>query len=520
MEHCWVSAEGGCRVGVGVGGAGELDQVRKLLLAGRSLEASGVTERLVATADGAERADALAQHLAVLLNLRRTEDYSATMDAAFEAARAHPDLARIGLLHSFAALVALHDGSLEACVWHLVLSTRELNAVELTDANIVRAWHNLALAYSYAGFHGHAVSAIEKARTIASSLGMETGALAAPSIRVRHAVSLDQRGDTEGCTRILRDVVHDLDVRRRHGELGMLRPIGQRAYGYAIARLAALGYPGPMVENDPLPLLRAEDDSVAARDLATLGTVCLAIAGHRPIEALARLETAEVSDETLGPAEGHRLSALAYLAKDDLAAAYAADRQAFRAVAEVTEKLRELFVDGVAARVDHDDLRRRADRYAGEASTDPLTGLPNRRSLERYVGALMARGESVVLGVCDLDEFKAVNTVHGHLSGDLVLQRVAGVLNRVMRRGDFVARFGGDEFVVVLATTSQEEAEEIARRIVRAVAAEDWGALVPGTPVSVSIGWAGLSEASFTTVADAFTAADLAMLKAKKLTLP
>jgi diguanylate cyclase (GGDEF)-like protein len=201
----------------------------------------------------------------------------------------------------------------------------------------------------------------------------------------------------------------------------------------------------------------------------------------------------------------------------DLAAAYAADRQAFKVAGTFNEKLRDLFVEGVAARVDHDDLRRRADWYAGAASTDPLTGLPNRRSLEQYVNDLVAGGASAVLGVCDLDGFKTVNTVHGHLSGDLVLQRVAGVLNRVMRRGDFVARYGGDEFVVVLATTSQQEAEEIARRIVNAVAGEDWEALVPGTPVSVTVGWAGISEGGLSTVADAFVAADLAMLAAKEL---
>src|SRR5205809_6698217 len=103
---------------------------------------------------------------------------------------------------------------------------------------------------------------------------------------------------------------------------------------------------------------------------------------------------------------------------------------------------------------------------------------------------LVGGGHSAVIGVCDLDGFKAVNTVHGHLAGDAVLQRVAGVLARVMRKGDFVARYGGDEFVVVLPGASQLEARDIAHRIVRAVQNEDWSALGPGSPVGLPVAWA------------------------------
>jgi diguanylate cyclase (GGDEF)-like protein len=504
-------------VAAGADEPSELAKVRQLLISGREEDALALVDRVIDGAiDPVERSNALALRLPIMLNLRRHEEYAATLDAAFEAARVMPDPVRYGLLHAYASHVALVDGSLERCVMHLVLGARALAAVELTDSETARAWHNLAISYSYAGFHGHAASALERARAIALDIGDSVWHLAVPGIRLRLAVSLDQRGDSESCARILRDLVNDYLKWQRAGATPTMRTLHLCSYGYATARLAALGHRSALDELDPRPLLATPDDSVNAKGLAALGAVCLAIAEHRPIEAVARLETAEVDPQTLGPAEPHRLRALAHLAAGDYASAYGADRQAFRVANAQAEEIRDLFVEGVAARLDHEDMRRSVARYAGEANTDPLTGLPNRRYLEQHVAGLVARGEAAVLGVCDLDGFKAVNTVHGHHSGDLVLQRVAGVLHRVMRRGDFVARYGGDEFVVVLPTTSYAEANEIARRIVNAVTAEDWNSLVPGTPVGVTIGWAGISgDGPFTSVAAAFEAADHAMLQAK-----
>ena len=493
-----------------------LAQVSQLGLQGRHEEALALCERLAAASIGVQRADLLVQRLPILLNLRRSGEYGAAMDAAFEAARTFPSPVRHGLLHAYASHVAYINGALESCVRHLVLGARALGTVELADDETVRAWHNLAVSYSYAGLHGHALSALERARKIAAEVGVPSTRLVAAVMRLRLAVSLDHRGNTDSCRRVLREMAGDAAARRRSGELSELRTIDQRAYGYALLRLAALGDRRPMDEVDPRPLLAAPSDSTDARGLATLGAVCLAITERRPIEAVARLETAEVDADTLGPAEPHRLRALAHLATADFATAYGEDRQAFRVATNHWERVNDLFVEGVAARLDHEDLRRSVAKYAGEAQTDPLTGLPNRRYLEQYVGEILARGGSAVLGVCDLDEFKAVNTVHGHQAGDLVLQRVAGVLHRVMRRGDFVARYGGDEFVVVLQTASHGEAHEIARRIAEAVAGEDWNALVPGTPIGVTIGWAGVSgKGPYTSVAEAFEAADHAMLRNK-----
>ena len=497
----------------------ELEHARRLLFEDRLDEAMVVIERILGVElSHYDRVAALTLRLVALINMGRTGEFSSALDAAMDVVRDDPDPGQYGELQALAAIVAVRAGSVDRSVRHLVRGARALAAVELTDVTTVWAWHNLAMAYSYAGFHGHATAAIERAREVAGEIGSKTAStdLATPALRLRLAVDLDQRGDSEGCARILRDLVNDLERKQRDGLIEKLRPISRGAYGYAIARLGALGVRGQITEISATGLLNSAGDSNRSRDFRTLGAVCQAIAERRPIEAVARLETATVADESLGAAEKHRLRALAHQVAGDFHSAYHADRHAFRVASAQIDRLRDLFVDGVAARLDHEDLRRTVDHFRGEAQTDPLTGLPNRRYLEKYVAQLVADGKPAVLGVCDLDGFKAVNTVHGHLSGDLVLQRVAGVLNRVMRRGDFVARYGGDEFVVVLPTTSTAEASEIARRIVSAVSAEDWEQLVPGTPVGVTVGWAAVSsDGAFTTVQDAFEAADLAMLRAK-----
>ncbi|MDT5039023.1 MAG: hypothetical protein QOE51_8 [Actinoplanes sp.] len=465
----------------------ELRQAGELQQGGRSAEALPILDRVLATTSGpVTRAYALVQRFGALINLGRMAELSPAMTAASEAVREVPDPYLRGQMHAFAALGAHLQGALDRGVTHLVQASRTLAAVPAGDTELAWGWHDLAMAYSYLGFHGHALTAIEQARQVGAAAGMTAEAFAAPGIRLRNAVSLDHQGDTDGCLRVLRDIDAELARYVATGAESRLRPSNRAVYGYALARRGALGEPS---QADVAGLLGDSGDSVRSRDLRHLGGVCLAIAADRPGEALHQLDAVPVSPEILGPAEPARLRSIIFASAGDHAAAHTADRYAFRLAAQRIDRLRDGYLDGVAARLDAQETQRDAGRYGDETLTDPLTGLPNRRQLERYVSAMLARGDRAAIGVCDLIGFTAVNLRHGRHCGDLVLQRIAGVLIRVMRRGDFVARFAGDEFVVVLPGAGATQAAEVSRRISTAAAAENWQVLVPGTPIGLAAGW-------------------------------
>jgi diguanylate cyclase (GGDEF)-like protein len=115
-------------------------------------------------------------------------------------------------------------------------------------------------------------------------------------------------------------------------------------------------------------------------------------------------------------------------------------------------------------------LQRRADLLA---ATDSLTGVANRRSFENYVQNLISSGPNpqFAIVILDLDNFKQVNTKHGHRAGDAVLTGIAEAFESAARDGDCVARIGGDEFAVVLPGVGVEAARSLAERFVEAVSA-------------------------------------------------
>ncbi|TYP83788.1 GGDEF domain-containing protein [Blastococcus xanthinilyticus] len=155
-----------------------------------------------------------------------------------------------------------------------------------------------------------------------------------------------------------------------------------------------------------------------------------------------------------------------------------------RAHARGREMWAEMFVRRSRLR----EAERQAAVLRRHALEDPLTGLGNRRSAERRLGALRLGEEPLSLAVVDVDRFKAVNDDTSHTHGDAVLRRVADLLREHSRTDDEVFRWAGDEFLVVLPTATEAQAVVVMERLRSAVAGADWADLELSEPVTVSIG--------------------------------
>lgn len=159
-----------------------------------------------------------------------------------------------------------------------------------------------------------------------------------------------------------------------------------------------------------------------------------------------------------------------------------------------------LTLRNVSDRVAMEDALRAANRrLAEQAARDGLTGLYNRayflEVLDREMARAIRYGDVLSVLMIDLDEFKQVNDLHGHPAGDDVLREVAQGMRPALRDGDVLARYGGDEFCVLLPNTPAEAASAAAERLRAAVAAARF-APEGHTTVTVSVGLATSEHAS------------------------
>ncbi len=166
-----------------------------------------------------------------------------------------------------------------------------------------------------------------------------------------------------------------------------------------------------------------------------------------------------------------------------------------------------------------EELKERLEQAETEANIDYLTNTFNRRSFERALKEAFEeykkRQALFSLVLIDLDGFKRVNDLYGHSAGDLVLRRIAHLLRQSLRAKDILARWGGDEFAVLMPSTRKERAIAVAERLKKAV--EDLEVVVEGKKVSLSFSYGVVeSEDRFSSLEEMIKEADDLMYKQKK----
>ncbi|SEM64670.1 diguanylate cyclase [Pseudomonas sp. ok272] len=136
--------------------------------------------------------------------------------------------------------------------------------------------------------------------------------------------------------------------------------------------------------------------------------------------------------------------------------------------------------------------REHLEEQRQKALVDPLTGLPNRAAwserLEHEVGQWQQHGNTLLLAMLDLDHFKRINDNYGHLAGDKVLKIIATVLRKRLRGSDFIARFGGEEFVLLMPDTSLPVGAKLLETLRAAIEACPFHFKGERVTISVSIG--------------------------------
>jgi diguanylate cyclase (GGDEF)-like protein len=150
------------------------------------------------------------------------------------------------------------------------------------------------------------------------------------------------------------------------------------------------------------------------------------------------------------------------------------------------------------------------------ALTDELTGIANRRALFRAAESILAAGRTLSVVLFDVDRFKAINDTHGHLMGDRILTDVASLFKAHTRVVDIIARYGGDEFVLLLPDTGRAEATSIASRLRAIVGATCWELADATVFVKLTFGVASSAGHPQTNLAALLATCDEALYRRKR----
>ncbi|MBW1697898.1 MAG: diguanylate cyclase [Deltaproteobacteria bacterium] len=161
----------------------------------------------------------------------------------------------------------------------------------------------------------------------------------------------------------------------------------------------------------------------------------------------------------------------------------------------------------------------RAQALEHEALVDPLTSVYNRRAYEKRIREELQRflrhGHAFSLLLMDVDHFKSINDKYGHTIGDLCLKEIIKRIRPLLRESDFLARFGGEEFVVLLPETKKEGAKEVAEKLRQCIEKTEFIHRSEAVEITISIGVTQVASTDIN-AGDLFKRVDAALYEAKK----
>lgn len=474
--------------------------IRALAEQGRTEEALALAEQ--ALAEGHEgRAELL---LAQASTLTSGGHFQRALRAAIEAAASFRNADdRGGECDALVAAAATLRAAGDHAGAVTLLEQAETQARSAGDTlRSARVQRQIGVVSSVLGQHQHALSCLADA---AQTLRQHAGGDEERTVRLSLLNAGSRRLDT----------ITDLAERQQAAavELRQWAQLATEAEAAGQTRLALMAWGNHAIVQQP-----AGQVAEAAAALLALIPRYRA-AGMRPNEALAHCELGRCH-ETLGDAGAahtHYAAAVALLhdadTADDLLQALEGLARCEEACGDVAAALAALKqVRAVEKRRSDDharqaitrrelriELARLTDQWSREATQDPLTGLANRRGFDRWLAErwpLVERGRALSLLLLDLDHFKQVNDRHGHAVGDRVLQAAALLLQDHARASDLAVRYGGEEFLLVLADTDRHGAEAVAGRLAQAVRDHPWPRISPGLVVTTSVGVAEAAEAA------------------------
>lgn len=153
------------------------------------------------------------------------------------------------------------------------------------------------------------------------------------------------------------------------------------------------------------------------------------------------------------------------------------------------------------------------------STTDNLTGVRNRRwfddEFRKAFEHARRYSRPLSLAIIDVDYFKRINDLHGHLAGDAVLQKIATSLSGLLRKSDALARIGGEEFAVILPESALFDGLQFGEKVREAIAQAHLTCAGVGTPVTISVGIASLPHSQFSSTEQMLSFADKALYRAK-----